>query len=119
MSPFILGFTEVDGVVNVRDYKEWLEKTANFTLDEKKCAVKYNKMREYEDAIIQNGNEDYRGIQYGKSHISEDKLNDYKVQIGWKNGDKDLWKCGGVLLRENFVLTVASCLDRHGYFASN
>ncbi|XP_055637405.1 uncharacterized protein LOC129776052 isoform X2 [Toxorhynchites rutilus septentrionalis] len=125
VTPFVVGITSFGtacGVSNpgvytkIAPYHHWMVKTMqnngamvpddvyNATF----CALRFESLREYEDAIIISRSPHFVWVDMNRRHISlVDELPSYIVRLAW-NGETN--NCYGVIIDEDTVITLAQCV---------
>lgn len=116
--PFVLALgTRNDGsLLEVSQYLDWIQTETGITADPLECAVKYYRLREYEDRVAVQRFEGYQSIQMQNAYVSSSANNKYKARIGHYVEDPLIetvvtYNCYGTLIHREFVLTSASCID--------
>ncbi|XP_065076997.1 uncharacterized protein LOC135700425 [Ochlerotatus camptorhynchus] len=117
--PFLIALgSDADGsLLEVSSYWEWIQTETGSSVDPIECAVRYFKLREYDDRVATVHRSDkYQSIQLMNAYVAPSVNNGYKVLIGHYVEDpvKETvvtYSCYGTLIHRNFVLTTASCID--------
>ncbi|XP_019545595.3 uncharacterized protein LOC109416083 isoform X1 [Aedes albopictus] len=118
-TPYVVGITSF-GVfcgtaapsvyTRVSSYISWIETETGESFAPETCASRYIQMREADESMVTNRVGDHVFIEPEKSYMDIEIMAKHRVYLGYNRGSNRIqWNCGGVLINEDYVLTVAHC----------
>ncbi|XP_062535569.1 uncharacterized protein LOC134204782 [Armigeres subalbatus] len=117
--PFVLalGSGNDGALLEVSQYSDWLFESTGTSMDPIECALKYYKLREYDDSVVAHRDGRFQSVQLQKAYIASSGSFGYKTRIGHYVEDpvKDTvvtYSCYGTLIHRQYVLTSASCINK-------
>ncbi|XP_053692145.1 uncharacterized protein LOC128740609 [Sabethes cyaneus] len=136
LSPFLVGVTSfgaacgtaTPGVyTKVSAYYQWILQTIqsqennvfDWSLEPINCALRYVRLREYEDDVFDSRSENMFYFDANNAHMHFAKRGDlrHKVTIVWKDDRRK--NCSATLIDDDTALTLAECTSHYGVTPSH